>query len=95
MWQLKKKAKSKRKRISQKQKGEFEPLKRLNISDAVSELELNGLEHVQIKFSNNPEWEVRFNTEDKTDAKEPLTSQLWSREVFFFSIEKRTSLAYI
>ena len=34
---------------------EFEPLKLLNISVAVSELELNELEHVQIILNNNPE----------------------------------------
>lgn len=41
--------------------GEFEPLKLLNISVAVSEPELNELEHVQINFDNNPEWKVRRN----------------------------------
>lgn len=35
--------------------GEFEPLKLLNISGAVSQWELNELEHVQINSSNNPE----------------------------------------
>lgn len=34
---------------------EFEPLKLLNISVAVSESELNELEHVQIIFNNNPD----------------------------------------
>lgn len=39
--------------------GEFEPLKLLNISVAVSESELSELEHAQINFDNNPERKVK------------------------------------
>lgn len=60
--------KSKRKSISSKTRGEFEPLKLLNISVEGSQSELNELEHVQINFRLIQKEKFDITPESLSDA---------------------------